>query len=67
MNLKLLNEKIEDFNVPLSTIAEKIGVSCQTLNLKLAGKRRFKASEANNISNILKLTTSERNQIFFDQ
>ena len=66
MNLKLLNEKIEDIQLPLSTIAEKIGVSRQSLNLKLAGKRRFKASEANNISDILNLTTNERNRIFFE-
>lgn len=66
MNLKLLNETIECKQIPLSDISEKMGVSRESLNLKLAGKRRFKASEADHISDILKLTTCERNQIFFD-
>lgn len=66
MNLKLLNETIEGKQIPLSDISEKMGVSRESLNLKLAGKRRFKASEADHISDILELTTCERNQIFFD-
>lgn len=65
MNLKLLNEKIENINIPISTIAEKMGVSRQTLQQKLVGKRRFKSSEADNISDILRLTNHEKTRIFF--
>ena len=65
MNLKLLNEKIENVNIPISTIAEKMGVSRQTLQQKLVGKRRFKSSEADNISDILRLTKHEKTKIFF--
>lgn len=66
MNLTLLNEKIEEINIPLTTIAEKMGISRRTLYLKLSGKSVFKMSEANNISDILRLTNSEKSSIFFD-
>ena len=65
MNLLLLKDKIKEINVPLSTIAEKMGISRQTLYLKLSGERYFKMSEANAISDILRLTNRERNDIFF--
>lgn len=66
MNLTLLNEKIAEINIPLTTIAEKMGISRRTLYLKLSGKSVFKMSEANNISDILRLTNSEKSSIFFD-
>lgn len=66
LNLKLLNDKIKEINIPLSTLSEKMGISRQTLYLKLTGKRRLKMSEANNLSEILRLTNSERTSIFFD-
>ena len=66
MDLLLLKDKIKEINIPLSTIAEKMGISRQSLYLKLSGKRVFKMSEANNISEILRLTNSERTDIFFN-
>lgn len=67
MNLKLLNDKIEEINIPVSTIAEKMGVSRRTLYLKLSGKRGFKVTEANNLCDILRLTYDEKMIIFFEK
>ena len=64
MNTELLKAKIEEIHIPLSSIAEKMGVSRNTLYLKLSGKRPLKMSEANKISEILRLTNRERTDIF---
>ena len=66
MNLKLLNEKIDEISIPVSTIALKMGISRQMLYSKLNGERAFKMSEANKISEILRLTNRERTDIFFE-
>ena len=65
MNLKYLNNKIDEINIPITTIAEKMGLSRQSLYLKLNGLREFKASEMIKICDILRLTSEEKNYIFF--
>lgn len=67
MNLVLLNEKIQEISIPKTVIADKMGISTQSLYLKLSGKRVFKTTEANKISDILRLTNAERTSIFFDE
>lgn len=67
MNLEALNGKIQEINIPITTIADKIGVSRRTLYLKLQGKRQFRMSEANKISDILRLTKEEKISIFLDE
>ena len=67
MNLKLLNDKIEELEIPVSSIAKKMGVSRRTLYLKLSGERGFKVTEANCISDILRLSYHEKMKIFFDK
>ena len=64
MNLKYLNNKIDEINIPITTIAEKMGLSRQSLYLKLNGLREFKASEMIKICDILRLTSEEKNFIF---
>ncbi len=66
MNLVLLNEKIQEISIPKTVIADKMGISTQSLYLKLSGKRVFKTTEANKISDILRLTNAERTSIFFE-
>ena len=46
-------------------LAEKMGVSRQSLYLKIKGVRDFKASEMYCISDILRLTDDEKALIFF--
>ena len=65
MDLKNLNNKIDEINIPITTIAEKIGISRQSLYLKLSGLRDFKVSEINSLCNILRLTNEEKSLIFF--
>jgi predicted transcriptional regulator len=65
MDLKYLCNKIGEIKIPVKTIAEKMGISRQTLYLKLNGKREFKTSEISNICDILRLTNEEKKHIFF--
>lgn len=65
MNLKLLNAVIDEVGIPLSTIAEKTGISRRSLYLKLAGEREFKVSELNTIAELFRLTDEEKTMIFF--
>lgn len=65
MNLMLLNSKIDEIKIPITTIAEKMGISRQTFYLKMSGQREFKASEIEKICDILRLTDEEKSSIFF--
>lgn len=65
MDLKYLNDKINEINIPIKTIADKMGISRQTLYLKMNGEREFKASEIEKLCGILRLTNDERSLIFF--
>ena len=65
MDLILLNSKIDEIKIPITTIAEKMGISRQTFYLKMSGQRKFKASEIEKICDILRLTDDEKSSIFF--
>lgn len=65
MDLKYLCNKIDEIKIPVKTIAEKMGISRQTLYLKMNGKREFKTSEITNLCDILRLTAEEKRRIFF--
>lgn len=65
MNLDYLKSKITEINIPITAIAEKMGISRQSLYLKLDGQREFKASEMEKVCEILRLTNQEKSCIFF--
>ena len=65
MNLEMLNEKIDEIGIPVTTIADKIGISRQSLYLKMNGEREFKTSEVTKLCDILRLTDTEKSRIFF--
>ena len=65
MDLYYLNSKIDEINIPITTVANKMGISRQSLYLKLKGRREFKTSEVRKICEILRLTIKERDRIFF--
>ena len=48
-------------------LAEKIGTTHASISLKIRNKREFKASEIARISEVLKLSLEEKEQIFFAQ
>lgn len=65
VNMKLLEEKIEDSGMTVVAIAEKAGILRETLYNKLKGATEFKASEISNLSKVLRLSSEERDSIFF--
>lgn len=65
MDLILLNSKIDEIKIPITAIAEKMGISRQTFYLKMNGQREFKDSEIEKICDILRLTDEEKSSIFF--
>ena len=64
VKLDLLNNRIKDSGMTVVSIAEKTGVSRETLYNKLNGTVDFKASEILSISDVLRLSVKERDEIF---
>lgn len=64
MNLKYLNSRINEIKIPITTIAERMGISRQSLYLKIKGKREFKVSEVSKLCDILRLTDEEKTSVF---
>lgn len=63
--LELLRKKIEDSGMRITAIAEKSGILRATLYNKLSGKTDFTAREIVSLTNVLRLTKKERDDIFF--
>lgn len=64
MNLEYLNGKIALSRIPITAIAEEMGLSRQSLYLKMKGERDFKTSEVEKLCEVLRLTDDERLLIF---
>jgi hypothetical protein len=62
---KILREKINECGYKLKYIASILGISHQGLINKLNNESEFKASEIQTLTNLLKLTTREKEKIFF--
>lgn len=65
MNLTYLNDRIVLSRIPITAIAEEMGLSRQSLYLKMKGEREFKSSEVTKLCEILRLTDEERMLVFF--
>ena len=65
MDIDHLNEVISASGKTIKSIALKMGLSRQSLYLKMNGKREFKASEVYKLCEILRLTNEEKERIFF--
>lgn len=66
INGNLLKSKRALYDLTQKNIAETIGTTEKTYNHKEQGKVDFKPNEIISISNKLKLTLEDINQIFFD-
>ena len=66
INTKLLEKKISDSGRTMVSLAEKTGILRESLYNKLKGNTEFKASEISSLSKVLRLSTRERDAIFFD-
>lgn len=65
LNYCKLHEAIDNSGVSITVIAEKMGISRATLYNKISGSTEFSVSEIANFCKALRLTTSERDDIFF--
>ncbi len=64
-NVQLLDEKIKDSGMTITAIAKKSGILRATLYNKKSGKSEFSASEITKLTEVLHLSKSEREKIFF--
>lgn len=65
MNLSYLNDRIELSRIPITAIAEGLGISRQSLYNKMKGERDFKTTEVTKLCELLRLTVEEKRIIFF--
>lgn len=65
MNLQYLNDRIKLSRIPITAIAEGLGLSRQSLYAKMKGEREFKSSEVTKLCEILRLTDEEKTLVFF--
>lgn len=66
VNTRLLEETIRNSGMTMVAVAEKSGILRETLYNKLRETSEFKASEITNLSKVLRLSTKERDDIFFN-
>lgn len=64
-DMTMLRKKIKDSGVTFTAVADKIGVTRETLYNRLDGKSEFKASEISCLTNMLRLKKAEQDAIFF--
>lgn len=62
--MKLLREKITESGMTLTSVSRKAGISRETFYNKLSGKSEFTASEIVAITDVLRLSKKEREEIF---
>lgn len=67
MNNDLLRKVIQDRGVKVSVLADKMGISRQSLHLKLNGDRSFDQGEIMAIKTNLRLSDKEFMSIFFSE
>lgn len=64
-NIDLLKSKIDESGMTMVAISKKANILRETLYNRLAGKGEFTASEIVALTDVLNLTKSEREKIFF--
>lgn len=65
MNLKLLNDTLDERKVNIGFLAEQMSISRATLYNKLNGKSPFIVPEMNILRAVLRLTEDEAKAIFW--
>lgn len=65
MNHDLLKKVIQERGIKITSLAENIGISRQSLSQKLNGEREFSQGEIFAIKSFLRLSDSEFILIFF--
>lgn len=67
LNTQLLNDIISKSGYKKNYIAQQLNLTAYGLALKIAGENEFKASEIYKISELLNLSSQERDLIFFSE
>lgn len=65
VNTQLLDEKIERSGFRIGFLIEKLGLSRNGFDKKRKGKTPFRLAEVYVLSDLLRLSESEENEIFF--
>lgn len=65
LNVQLLDEKIEQSGFKVGHLVDTLGLSRQGFDKKRKGKTPFRKAEIYVLSDLLGLTETEKNQIFF--
>lgn len=65
INTAELNQAMQQSGLKKSAVAGKLRLTTQTLTRKLNGESEFNISEAQELSEMLKLSPSQRQRIFF--
>lgn len=64
-NTSLLERYIEESGYKKSFIAKQIGISAYTLAMKINNESEFKANEISILCDLLKISTGDKEAIFF--
>ena len=64
-DIPLLKERISESGMPMTTVAQRSGIGRVTLYNRLNGMGDFTAPEIIGLTNALKLSNKDRDQIFF--
>lgn len=67
LNAKKLDEAIKNSGMTVKAIAEKSGILRETLYNRLNGRGEFTASEIVALTNTLRLTKKQRDEIFLNE
>mgnify|MGYP003303309328 CR=1 FL=1 len=67
IRINLLKDAMDRKNVTIDDLAEKLGISKQSLYFRLNGKVLFKINEVRLIKNYLELESDIFNSIFFSE
>ena len=65
MKVNVFNSKMALFSDTFESLSEYLGISRQTLSMKINGKTEFKRDEIDKIIIRYKLTPEETHEIFF--
>ena len=63
-NSERLRKKVEEFGITFTFLAEKIGITRESLYKKMRNETEFKASEISGVAKTLRLSQKEINEIF---
>ena len=66
-NMQMLKDVIDHSGMTMVAIAKKSGIKRETLYNRLAGTGEFTASEIIGLTRTLRITKSERDQIFLSE